>query len=640
MPHSFNHRSAPVAPDDGDPFLTRDLETKAWTAAVSAATRSVADDAMAPIGTARWFELVQRRLAASSAGTGAGAGAASEGEEEARDPTASVEEGSDERETPSEIGAKVEADPPTRSNPAPPDDEQWREKEVEEEEAKEEEAKEEEAKEEEAKEEEASSYPLLTDLGIPLGRSQREDRIRGALLWELSTWNEDRNAERQPGKGGLSEMIHPSGKRDVAARLPILRWNEMKQRVEANRRTARYADEYENEETELSTTGGESLMSDLMLGLALGLENGRARRKKSGAGGGQRMGVEERSKLEREGVSLLCKYLSEHHHDTYQRAVEHGSEESSLDTVKAANNMSTRVTSGERIFPVSPVQKAEDYVSCYPWSELWNAAVVDDMDDDNNLPPWRDLNVVSRGFSFLAVGCESRSIPMSLQREGGDVTTVHCNADENPDVVVRLENYCRGVNADSIPEILDRDFDLLWFAPERKGRGVAQSVIPEGDRHRANDTRAMEREISDVVRVCEYYQRRNPDAVICVENPDEVLPWNHVSESFHRVLGLEMVELSYCLFQPTDAAAAAGELVAPRKDTNLWTNSRRLIDMFKDGLFLCQKSSTEMKSYCGRRHIEGTTVQSSHADQCYPEDLCKLWAKILAAEVTAIKRSS
>ena len=204
----------------------------------------------------------------------------------------------------------------------------------------------------------------------------------------------------------------------------------------------------------------------------------------------------------------------------------------------------------------------------------------------------------------------------------------------------RRQSRSRGRKSRLLPEMLDRDFDLIWAAPEcrtwSRAAGGKYRNLDNIDgfpgREGYFDAQAAKREIQDLVDILGHYRRRNPSVVICVENPDGYLQKHAVSKRFKTDLGLRELRLSYCNFrEPVE-----GEKATPRKNTILWTNAKKMQDVFRDDAFVCKNKCTGM-TRCGRRHQQ--TVYD-FVDNCssYPKGVVEFWATLLYGEVMSRKR--
>lgn len=123
-------------------------------------------------------------------------------------------------------------------------------------------------------------------------------------------------------------------------------------------------------------------------------------------------------------------------------------------------------------------------------------------------------------------------------------------------------------------------------------------------------------DIESLVNVLAFYMKRNPELIITIENPVGLLRHHPTEQLFYKVLGLSRVTISYCMFSTQIEEY-------PIKNTDLWTNSSRLLSEFKDGKFHCQKDTCG----CKANHIK---VQDM-PDRCssYPRQMCRYISTLL-----------
>lgn len=103
--------------------------------------------------------------------------------------------------------------------------------------------------------------------------------------------------------------------------------------------------------------------------------------------------------------------------------------------------------------------------------------------------------------------------------------------------------------------------------------------------------------IEDLIVVLKYYKRLNPRCLIVIENPVGYLQKMEYNEIFEKEGGdelqLKRVTVSYCML--------AEENILPRKDTDLWTNSKNLQHICRNGAYKCCHDCNGLTSD-GRRH--------------------------------------
>ena len=130
-------------------------------------------------------------------------------------------------------------------------------------------------------------------------------------------------------------------------------------------------------------------------------------------------------------------------------------------------------------------------------------------------------------------------------------------------------------------------------------------------------------DIESLVNILAFYKTLYSQVLLVIENPTGYLRSHPVSKLFASVLDLEMVTISYCKF-------STNELSFPRKNTDLWTNSKALLSKFKDGQFRCTPNSP-CQAQKKNKHI--VSVQDL-SDRCskYPSTVCSLIAPMLAAD--------
>jgi hypothetical protein len=171
---------------------------------------------------------------------------------------------------------------------------------------------------------------------------------------------------------------------------------------------------------------------------------------------------------------------------------------------------------------------------------------------------------------------------------------------------------------------LDKRFNVIWAAPccttwSKAANGMYRNIdFIDGFPFYKSEERAIQarKDIESLVNVLAFYLRRNPELIITIENPVGLLRHHPVEQLFYKVLGLSLVTISYCMF-----STQCEEY--PSKNTDLWTNSSRLLSEFGDKKFLCRKENCG----CKANHIK---VQDM-PDRCssYPREVCRRISALL-----------
>lgn len=247
-------------------------------------------------------------------------------------------------------------------------------------------------------------------------------------------------------------------------------------------------------------------------------------------------------------------------------------------------------------------------------------------------------NVCTRDANrSLELCAGSACLSKSFKCEGMLTTTVDHDPSKSPDLVKSLRQIVVDIESKNLSKALDVNFDVIWAAPEcRTWSKAAAGLYRNAENidgfidNNYGKAHAAKQEIIDLVKICNFYRSRNPSVLLCIENPVGYLDKHPISDKFQNDLQLHKVKLSYCHFPVSTLKPS------PQKNTNLWTNSVKVIETFIDESYLCRNDCNAMDE-SGKKHLLGVcNFPNNHA--AYPIKLCELWAKLLAGELRYIKR--
>lgn len=136
--------------------------------------------------------------------------------------------------------------------------------------------------------------------------------------------------------------------------------------------------------------------------------------------------------------------------------------------------------------------------------------------------------------------------------------------------------------------------------------------------------------IDDLIFVLKYYKRLNPRCLLVIENPATgYLQKTEYNEIFEKEgddeLRLKRVTVSYCML--------SDEHKLPRKDTDLWTNSKNLHHICRNDALKCYRDCNVLTSD-GRRHQKHVQDKDDRYAS-YPEEFNRFVRHHLLAEVRA-----
>ena len=228
-------------------------------------------------------------------------------------------------------------------------------------------------------------------------------------------------------------------------------------------------------------------------------------------------------------------------------------------------------------------------------------------------PPPRKL---AASEIFAGSGVLSRE----LRRRGVSTLTCDsdpvCEADDTSDVLDLADAYCA-------------DDDIVFFAPEcRTWSNLSGGLHRTRERIEGftDAARRANRELEKCITIMEHTNRANTRAIFCLENPAALMRHHPlVKERLERGLGLTRLTLCMCKFATVDN-------LHRQKPTDLWTNSKSIINLFKDGSFMCKKAGPTCEVGYGRhnhtRPEPGSGDRARNAAR-YPDDLAALLARLL-----------
>ena len=231
-------------------------------------------------------------------------------------------------------------------------------------------------------------------------------------------------------------------------------------------------------------------------------------------------------------------------------------------------------------------------------------------------PPPRKL---AASEIFAGSGVLSRE----LRRRGVSTRTVDwdpaCAADDTSDVLDLSDACCA-------------DDDIVFFAPECRTWSNLS-----GGHHRSReriegfteDARRANRELEKCIAIMEKTKLSNPRAIFCLENPSALMRHHPLAkERLERGLGLTRVTVCMCKFATVDSRRRQ------QKPTDLWTNSKSIINPFKSKAFACTHKTTCDVGY--GRH-DRTRPEPGSGDRArdaarYPDDLAASLALCLVTD--------
>ena len=160
-------------------------------------------------------------------------------------------------------------------------------------------------------------------------------------------------------------------------------------------------------------------------------------------------------------------------------------------------------------------------------------------------------------------------------------TTLDHDPCKKADHELSLKKLREAIDQDNVPHGLDQDQDIVHAAPCCR----TWSISAGGSHRNKNNldgispcSKKANIEIEDLIKILQYYQRRKKDTLIVIENPEGYLSKSKYSNIFKKKLGLQLVRVSYCKFFGSYEEGKHQTL--PRKNTCIWTNSRRLLFLF------------------------------------------------------------
>ena len=227
-------------------------------------------------------------------------------------------------------------------------------------------------------------------------------------------------------------------------------------------------------------------------------------------------------------------------------------------------------------------------------------------------PPPRKL---AASEIFAGSGVLSRE----LRRRGVSTWTCDsdpvCEADDTSDVLDLADAYCA-------------DDDIVFFAPEcRTWSNLSGGLHRTRERIEGftDAARRANRELEKCITIMEHTNRANTRAIFCLENPAALMRHHPlVKERLERGLGLTRLTLCMCKFATVDN-------LHHQKPTDLWTNSKSIINLFKDGSFMCKKAGPTCEVGYGRhnhtRPEPGSGDRARNAAR-YPDALAALLARL------------
>lgn len=187
------------------------------------------------------------------------------------------------------------------------------------------------------------------------------------------------------------------------------------------------------------------------------------------------------------------------------------------------------------------------------------------------------------GLKMLELCSGSGVLSKAFRLQGVQTTTLDHDPSKEADHIISLKQLREAIDKDTLPAGLDVDMDIVHAAPccrtWSKGGGGSHR-----DKHNVEGfspcSKKANKEIEDLIKVLEYYQRRNPVVLILIENPEGYLQKSKYSDQFinEKKLGLELVRVSYCKF--AGGYEEEKRIILPRKNTCLWTNSESLLFNF------------------------------------------------------------
>ena len=142
--------------------------------------------------------------------------------------------------------------------------------------------------------------------------------------------------------------------------------------------------------------------------------------------------------------------------------------------------------------------------------------------------------------------------------------------------------------------------------------------------------RRANRELEKCITIMEHTNRANTRAIFCLENPAALMRHHPLAkERLERGLGLTRVTVCMCKFATVDSRRRQ------QKPTDLWTNSKSIINLFKDGSFMCKKAGPTCEVGYGRhnhtRPEPGSGDRARNAAR-YPDDLAASLALCLVTD--------
>jgi len=240
-------------------------------------------------------------------------------------------------------------------------------------------------------------------------------------------------------------------------------------------------------------------------------------------------------------------------------------------------------------------------------------------------------------LKFLELCSGSAVLSKALKLHGVSCTTLDHDPNKDADFVLSLGQLRKSIKKKSIRRGLRDEYNYIHAAPCCRTFSFAA-----GGTHRdMNNVHGFSpcamtanQEIADLIYILRHYQKLNSNVIITIENPVGYLMKTKYSNILKKELGLKLVMVSYCKFFGSGNEDKHATL--PRKNTCIWTNSKRLLYMFDNECMKCRNDCACM-SRDGKTHKKNVYDFSDRMSS-YPWPFCTTMALQVVTEMNVMHR--